>query len=260
MVSEKEGNKPEVEYTGERMIPGKADEENYFEHLSRYHFARAFVEGKRLLDAGCGDGYGAALLAESASEVVGIDISREVIEAASSQYKRANLKYRAMDVESISFEKGSFDAAVCFEVFEHVRHPEKLLEGLRKILASDGVLIISTPNGALIKSGKPNPFHVKEYTRDEFDIILVNHFPESKFEYSRYGQFNLRRRGGAAEKAMKGWIKLKRRLGIGKIMPESVSRKLKDSKSESYSADDFAFSTDGIESAEYFLYVIRGKQ
>lgn len=241
------------------MIPGKADEENFFEHLSRYRFAQPLVKGRRIIDAGCGDGYGAALLAESASEVVGIDISEDVIKAASGQYIRDNLKYIAMDVENITLEPSSFGGAVCFEVFEHIHHPEKLLEGLRNVLTDDGILVISTPNGALIKSGKPNPFHVREYTRVEFDEILLRHFPEGGFEYSRYGQFNLRRRGGAAEKALKGWVKLKRRLGIGKIMPEGISRKLKDSKGEPYSLDDFAFSKENIEEAEYFVYVIRGK-
>jgi 2-polyprenyl-3-methyl-5-hydroxy-6-metoxy-1,4-benzoquinol methylase len=259
MDSGKEENNTGIEYTGERMIPGQADEENYFEHLSRYHFAQHLVEGRRTLDAGCGDGYGSAMLAELASEVVGIDISGDAINAAAEKYKAGNLRFVAMDVKEITFEPSSFGAVVCFEVFEHIHHPEKMLEGIRKVLVPDGVLIISTPNGALVKSGKPNPFHVKEYTLQEFDEILGQYFPESDFSYERYGQFNLRRRKGPAEKAIKGWVKLKRRLGIGKIMPEGISRRLKDAKVEPYSLEDFAFTEEGIEEAEYFVFVIRGK-
>jgi 2-polyprenyl-3-methyl-5-hydroxy-6-metoxy-1,4-benzoquinol methylase len=164
-----------------------------------------------------------------------------------------------MDVKNISFERASFDAVVCFEVFEHIHNPEEFLAGARMVLADDGLLTISTPNGALIKSGMQNPFHVKEYTLDEFNSILTEFFPVEEFEYERFGQFNLRRRGGAAAKAIQGWVNLKRKLGIGKIMPEKVSRRMKDSKTEPYSVDDFAFQEEEIGKAEYFMFVIRAK-
>jgi SAM-dependent methyltransferase len=254
------GNNNGLEYTGERMIPGKADEENYFEHLARYMFAKPLVKGSRTLDAGCGEGYGSAILAQSASEVLSIDISPDTIESASGKYIAPNLKYIVMDVENINIDPGTFDAVVCFEVFEHIKHPENMLFGIKNILKAGGVLIISTPNGALPKSGKPNPFHVKEYTLQEFSEILTIHFPESPYVYGRYGQFNLRRRSGVAAQAMQGWMKLKRKFGIGKIMPGSVNKRLKDTKTGPYSVDDFAFREQNIEEAEYFVFVIRGKR
>jgi 2-polyprenyl-3-methyl-5-hydroxy-6-metoxy-1,4-benzoquinol methylase len=258
MASGKDENSG-IEYTGERMIPGQAGDESEYEHLARYHFALPFVKGKRTLDAGCGEGYGSTLLAGSASQVVGIDISLDVILAASVKYARENLSFATMDVKAISLEPASFDAVTCFEVFEHIHNPESMLQGIRKSLKPDGILIISTPNWSFVKSGTPNPFHVKEYTLGEFNEILTEYFPEGKYEYKRYGQFNLRRRGGAAGGAVRGWMKLKRKLGIGKIMPDKISRKLKDAKAEPYSLDDFAFKEDGIEHAEYFVFVIRGK-
>jgi len=246
-------------YTGERMIPGKADEENYFEHLARYSFAKPLVEGKRTLDAGCGDGYGSAMLAQSASEVLAADISPQAIAAASKKYDAVNLKYLVMDVENMTIDLAAFGAAVCFEVFEHIQHPEKMLGCIKKALKPDGILVISTPNGALLKSGKPNPFHVREYTLQEFNGILTTHFPEGPYVYRRYGQFNLRRRSGAAAQAMQWWVMLKRKLGIGKIMPSGVSKHLKDAKSGPYSVDDFAFREQNIEEAEYFVFIICGK-
>jgi SAM-dependent methyltransferase len=245
-----------VEYTGERMIPGKADDENYYEHLARYRFAAQLIRGKRVLDAGCGDGYGSAMLAESASEVVGIDIAEDVIRSASAGYTRPNLHFKPMNVEEISLEPASFDAVISFEVFEHIHHPEKLLDGVKAVLKPGGIFVVSTPNGALVTSGKPNPYHVREYTLDEFQGILYSRFPIGDFSYRRIRQFNLRRRTGMAKRAIEGWVKLKRKLGIGKIMPDSVSRKIKDKKQEPYSIDDFAFSEDNIADAEYFIFVI----
>ncbi len=249
----------EIEYTGERMIPGKACEESEFEHIARYQFALPYVEGRRTLDAGCGDGYGTAILAVAASEALGVDISPEAVQSAIQTYQKPNLSYKIVDLADIPFERESFDAVVCFEVFEHLEEPDKLLAGIRTVMSHGGVLVISTPNASYIKSSEPNPFHVKEYTFDEFTTALTRFFPEQEFSYEKYGQFNLRRRTGAAAKALQGWIKLKRKLGIGKILPDKISGKVKDSSTEPYSIDDFAFSGDDIENAEYFVYVIHGK-
>ena len=70
------------------------------EHLARYRWAGALVEGKRVLDAGCGTGYGSELLAsQGAAEVVGVDVDADAIEAASrSDSRRATLKIRLCSV------------------------------------------------------------------------------------------------------------------------------------------------------------------
>ena len=56
-----------VEFTGERVIPGQVNDDLWSEHVARYAFARRYAEGKRVLDAGCGAGYGSAELAQSAT-------------------------------------------------------------------------------------------------------------------------------------------------------------------------------------------------
>ena len=45
-----------MEFTGERVVPGKVDPDLFNEHLCRYHFARPLVEGRYALDVGCGTG------------------------------------------------------------------------------------------------------------------------------------------------------------------------------------------------------------
>ena len=72
-------------FTGERFTP-ECVREIWYEHWHRYVFARAFVRGKRVLDAACGEGYGSALLADEAASVVGIDVDAAAIQHARSRY------------------------------------------------------------------------------------------------------------------------------------------------------------------------------
>src|SRR5688500_15232961 len=68
----------------ERFVPGThRGELMEAEHYARYFWASALVAGRRVLDAGCGVGYGSRLLhGAGAAEVVGLDVSADAIQAA----------------------------------------------------------------------------------------------------------------------------------------------------------------------------------
>src|ERR1043165_7547945 len=87
-----------AEFTGERMIPGQVDPDLLNEHLARYAFAARFAASKRLLDAGCGTGYGSAELAKSARSVTGADLSAEGIGYAREHYRLPNLNFERASV------------------------------------------------------------------------------------------------------------------------------------------------------------------
>jgi hypothetical protein len=55
-----------IEFTGERVVPGRVDPDLWNEHISRYVFAKQFCAGARVLDAGTGAGYGCSALAQHA--------------------------------------------------------------------------------------------------------------------------------------------------------------------------------------------------
>src|SRR5439155_23557136 len=79
------------------------------EHLARYWWAAALVPGKRVLDAGCGTAYGSEILARGgASEVVGVDLDRAVVEAARVSVETVSLE--VADVRDLPYADGSFDA------------------------------------------------------------------------------------------------------------------------------------------------------
>ena len=146
------------------------------EHLARYWWAAGLAEGHRVLDAGCGVGYGSSILADRrAAEVVGVDVAAAVVEAASAA-ERPGLRFETGDLASLDHPDGSFDLIVCFEVIEHVDDPAAVLEELARLLSEHGVLVISSPNREAYVPG--NPHHQKEFKPDEFEAALAELWSE----------------------------------------------------------------------------------
>lgn len=168
-----------LEWTGERYTPWVADPLISYEHLHRYGFAREFVKGKKVLDLGCGEGYGSLILAEEAKEVIGADIDQVAVRHASLKYVRGNLRFIQGSIIDLPIKgKGVFDVIVCFEALEHIREHDELMKEVKRLLRSDGIFIISTPNKHTY-SDQPNyqnPFHLKELYLDEFNGLLNANF------------------------------------------------------------------------------------
>jgi SAM-dependent methyltransferase len=155
----------------ERFVPGETPGGLMeAEHLARYLWATALVAGRRVLDAGCGVGYGTAMLANAgAAEAVGVDISRRAVEVAAAAAP-ANAHFLVGDVHELPFDDRGFDVVICFEVIEHVQDQDDVIAELARVLAPDGVLAISSPNRGVYPSG--NPHHIHEYTHDELRRAL----------------------------------------------------------------------------------------
>src|SRR5437764_10313379 len=92
-----------AEFTGERVIPGEVDIDLLNEHMARYTFAARLARGKRVLDAGCGAGYGSAALAEVSESVTGVDVAAEAVEYARGNYQAANLAFEEASVTQLPF-------------------------------------------------------------------------------------------------------------------------------------------------------------
>ena len=91
----------------ERFIPELMRGETMeAEHLGRYHWAEGFASDRRVPDAGCGAGYGSAMLAEAgARSVVGVDIAAAVLEAARPRCRTGYCSRRA-DLRALEHEVG----------------------------------------------------------------------------------------------------------------------------------------------------------
>ena len=176
----------DLPFTGERFIPGTRGE-IWIEHWHRYHFASRWVEGRRVLDIACGEGYGSALLARRAAHVLGVDVSQPAIDHAKREYASlANAEFKQGSCTAIPAADASVDVAISFETLEHIAEQEPFLAELARVLKADGVIIISCPNKAEYtdKRGTRNEFHVKELYRDELDAMVRKRFPHAAW----YGQ------------------------------------------------------------------------
>ena len=170
-----------AEFTGERLIPGEVDIDLLNEHMARYHFAVRLARGKRVLDAGCGAGYGSAELADVAESVTGIDIAPEAVEYARAHYALPNLVFEQGSCTALPYADGAFDLVVAFEVIEHLENWRDFLQQVRRVLTPAGQLIVSTPNRLYYNESRgtqgANPFHVHEFDFDEYTRELKQFFP-----------------------------------------------------------------------------------
>jgi ubiquinone biosynthesis O-methyltransferase len=161
-----------VEFTGERVIPGQVNDDLWSEHVARYAFARKYVNGKRVLDAGCGTGYGSAELAQDAAEVTGIDIAADAIEYAQASFPITGLRFTETSCMAMALPNESYDVVVAFEVIEHLTDYREFLRECARVLTQDGLLIVSSPNKRYYAETRaatgPNPFHEHEFEAEEF--------------------------------------------------------------------------------------------
>jgi ubiquinone/menaquinone biosynthesis C-methylase UbiE len=170
-----------AEFTGERVIPGEVDPDLWNEHAARYAFAARVARGRKVLDAGCGAGYGAANLAQEATAVLGVDISEDAIAFAREHYRAGNLCFEQASCLEIPAEEASFDLVVAFEIIEHLSDWRAFLGEVRRVLTPSGQFLVSTPNKVYYAEARgelgPNLFHVHEFEYEEFRRELQAVFP-----------------------------------------------------------------------------------
>lgn len=183
----------DLPFTGERFIPGTKGE-IWIEHWHRYHFALRWVEGKRVLDVACGEGYGSALLARRAAKVVGVDISEAAIEHAAHAYASTpSLSFHLGPCTSLPLPDASVDVAVSFETIEHISDQAAFLDELARVLVPNGVLLLSCPNKLEYtdKRNFVNEFHVKELYREELEKLVQQRFPHARWFAQRPSFFSV---------------------------------------------------------------------
>jgi SAM-dependent methyltransferase len=170
----------EMDFTGERVIPGITPDRIWRDHMSRYEHAAQRVQGKRVLDVACGTGYGADLyLRAKATSVEGLDIDGEAIRHATKTYGRNGLRFQEGSIEALPFADHSFDLVTCFETIEHVDRPEVALAELRRVLRPQGELLVSTPNRRVtspmrgLQDAPVNLHHKREWTVGEFKRLVA---------------------------------------------------------------------------------------
>jgi SAM-dependent methyltransferase len=160
-------------------------------HFIRYKNIADFVnamDGKRLLDVGCGIGLLDLLITNK--DIVGIDVDRESIIEAKRIRKTMKLNNNrihmlAADLHFLPFRE-KFDVILCSEVLEHLTYDKTALEALLPVLDENGLLLITLPNALRLEFSqlfklalRPKhmyPGHVQEYKVTDV-CALVKGFP-----------------------------------------------------------------------------------
>jgi SAM-dependent methyltransferase len=161
----------EAAFTGERLHAGDSlFALDIARHQAAYELARAHLGEGRVLDFGCGSGYGARSLARGGARVVGIDRVQPDTESRSGpHFVRADLCHSPL-------APGSFELVLSFQVIEHLEDPDPYLANIAAALAPGGLALITTPN--VLMSDGVNPYHLHEYRAAELAERLQRHFGE----------------------------------------------------------------------------------
>jgi 2-polyprenyl-3-methyl-5-hydroxy-6-metoxy-1,4-benzoquinol methylase len=226
---------------GGGIIPEKSQNDVYgrmlfLKHQFAYNLAIKHLRpGIKVLDYGCGDGYGSNLLAANSPEslITGVDVDAKVVKNAQKKYSRANLKF-----DFITDLNQNFDLIVSYQVIEHVPNVNKYLKKLKRLLLPEGILIISTPDRRyrLNDGQKPwNEYHLREYDRAGFTNEIAKVFTNANI-YQLTGDL------GMLRIEYERCAKLRR---DGKIYGgiEAVSTQL----NKNYTIDDFYLASENID-------------
>ena len=107
------------------------------------------LQGKHVLDVGCGGGILSESMATRGAQVMGIDLSAELLDVAElhSLESGVQLNYQQISVEDLAAEKpGQFDVVTCMEMLEHVPDPASIIHACAKLVKPDGWVFFSTLN------------------------------------------------------------------------------------------------------------------
>lgn len=166
------------EFMHERYVPDTFWKLTEYEHFPRYALAAQMAQGTRVLDFGCGTGYGTAKLGKVADTVLGIDISEEAIRWAREAHHNPKLSFDIRADLGRGLDQASFDLVTCFEMIEHVDHATQVatIRSISRLLTPSGKLVISTPDPAFTAPYGPNPYHLREMSEIEFLELLSSDF------------------------------------------------------------------------------------
>lgn len=155
------------------------------EHLARYRFAASYVAEKVVVDCACGDGTSSELFAKAqASHVYAFDAEPGAIEHCRRNRVDCRLSFAKADASTLPLDNAVADVYVSLETIEHLHNDWAFLQEVVRVLKGGGLFICSTPNRCVTNPGKTiaekpfNPFHVREYSPEEFAALLDHFFSE----------------------------------------------------------------------------------
>lgn len=229
--------------TGERTVPGIWHENYWFRrHEVVYLRIADLVTGMDVLEAGCGEGYGAHLLANHARSLHALDYDDYATGHVHAAY--TDVPVLRANLVQLPYADESFDVVVSLQTIEHLWNQEAFVAECLRVLRPGGTIVISTPNTLTFPPG--NIYHPKELTPDELRSLLtpsaiitscvgLSHGPELRtWEYAN-----------------------------GSIIDAQIARPYDEWDAElteavkTVTVDDFVFTTDGLNESLDLIVVAR---
>jgi len=140
--------------------------------LYAYVKAAEMISGD-VLELGCGAGRGMELVAQAADNYTGIDKNSDLLASHRKQYP--NFTFLEQNIPPFKgIEDNSFDYVITFQVIEHIEDDHLFVKEIKRVLKPNGKAIITTPN--IEMSLTRNPWHVREYTAQEMENLMLKHF------------------------------------------------------------------------------------
>jgi len=172
------GRPVELTLTGERTLPGIAVENYWFRrHEAAYVAVLPWVRGAVVLEAGAGEGYGAAMLAAAARRVVAVDYDEQSCKHAATSY--GDVRVARGNLVALPVRGGAVDVVANLQVIEHLWDQPGFVAECARVLRPAGTLIVTTPNRITFSPGRDtplNPFHTRELNAAELAELLAPHF------------------------------------------------------------------------------------
>lgn len=176
--------------TGERTLPGIADENYWFRrHEVAYRFLAPWCTGAVVADAGVGEGYGAAFLRTVADRVVALDYAPDVVAHVRAAYSGVDA-VRA-DLQRLPLAAGAAEVVVSLQTIEHLHDQPGFVAECARALRPSGTLVVTTPNRLTFSPGREtplNPFHTRELSAAELAALLAPSFDVTRTYGVRHGR------------------------------------------------------------------------
>lgn len=155
--------------TAERVSREMSDNFVFQRSLLAYHAAAQRIGGD-VLEIGTGAGYGIEVVAPHARSFITVD----KFAPAAELMRHPHVEFHQAVVPPLAFAANSFDFVISFQVIEHVKQDIELVREVKRVLKPGGKFIVTTPNAPM--SLTRNPWHVREYTAEQLQILLGHEF------------------------------------------------------------------------------------
>jgi 2-polyprenyl-3-methyl-5-hydroxy-6-metoxy-1,4-benzoquinol methylase len=228
-------------------------------HIIAYNTVKNVI-GKKVLELGCGTGYGMRQLAPLVDTYIGLD--KFTNPNAEVPQNAAVFTADFPNLQNIA--SNSFDSIICFQVIEHIQDDVKLVTEAARILKPGGKLYLTTPN--ILTTLTRNPYHIREYTPTQMANTIAKGFTNFtvKGVYGNQKVMAYYNANKASVQKILKWdvLKLEKNLPAALIkIPYNVMnnfnrKKLYNSSTDltaSITADDFFIDTVNDACLDYFV-------